>query len=411
MKADAVVIGGGASGLLLAATAAQRGLKIILLEPNDKLGRKLRLTGKGRCNITNDCDVAEVISNITSNKKFVKTALYNFSPADTISFFSSIGVKMKTERGNRVFPLSDSADEVADKLASFAKSNGVIVSKAKAESVLTDNGEVTAVLTNKGKIECRACAVCTGGLSYPGTGSNGDGHKIASMLGHKITACRPSLVALVSNDSFCSDMQGLSLKNINLSAFEDGKLVYSDFGEMLFTHFGVSGPLVLSASAHMQSFEKSKYELVLDLKPALSEKKLDIRVLRDFEKYKNSAFKNALSDLVPKSMVSAIITQTGIPSDTAVNSITKQQRKALVQTLKAFRINIVGALNMESAIITSGGVDTSEIDPRTMQSKLVKGLFFAGEILDVDAYTGGYNLQIAWSTARMAGNNLCKEEK
>ena len=407
MKADAVVIGGGAAGTLCAALAAGRGLDVVLLEPNRMLGRKLRITGKGRCNVTNDCDARQFISAIPGDGRFLQSAIHKFGTLDTKALFEGLGVALKTERGNRVFPESDRADDIADALTKLARENGVRVLRERATRILTDEaGAVRAVASGGGEIECEAAVICTGGLSYPGTGSSGDGYRMARELGHTIRPCRPSLVPLESPDAWCREMQGFSLRNVELSAYEDEKLIYKALGEMLFTHFGVSGPLVLSASAHMRRFGECRYRLSIDLKPGLDEKKLDARLLRDFEKYSNREFRNSLGDLAGRAMIPVLVELSGIPGDTRTNSVTRQQRAALAQLLKHFPVSLSGPRPIAEAIVTSGGVATTEVNPRTMESKLVPGLYFAGEVLDLDAYTGGYNLQIAWSTAFVAANSL-----
>lgn len=406
LSADVVVIGGGASGMMCTAVAAERGLDVILLEPNKILGRKLRITGKGRCNVTNNCDIKEFLTNIPGDGRFLYSALNRLSPHDTMELFEGLGLKLKTERGNRVFPVSDNANDVAGTLQRYMHRSGVRIERCSAKHILTENSAVIGVQTDDGVIDCRAAVICTGGLSYPLTGSKGAGYKMAQELGHTVTECRPSLVPLESDNEYCAQMQGFSLRNVTLSAFEDGKLIYKELGEMLFTHFGVSGPLVLSASSHMRSFGKANYTLSIDLKPALDEKKLDARLLRDFEKYANRDFANSLGDLAGKAMIPVLIELSGIPADTKVNSITREQRHALLTLLKNFPVSISGPRPIDEAIVTSGGVSTKEINPRTMESKLISGLHFAGEVMDLDAYTGGFNLQIAWSTAYTAANSL-----
>lgn len=405
-RADVVVIGGGASGMMCSAVAAERGLDVILLEPNKILGRKLRITGKGRCNVTNNCDIKEFLTNIPGDGRFLYSALNRLSPRDTMELFEGLGLKLKTERGNRVFPVSDNANDVAGALQRYMHRSGVRIERCSAKHILTENSAVVGVQTDEGVIDCRAAVICTGGLSYPLTGSKGAGYKMAQELGHTVTERRPSLVPLESDDEYCAQMQGFSLRNVTLSAFEDGKLIYKELGEMLFTHFGVSGPLVLSASSHMRNFGKANYTLSIDLKPALDEKKLDARLLRDFEKYANRDFANSLGDLAGKAMIPVLIELSGIPADTKVNSITRDQRHALLTLFKNFPVSISGPRPIDEAIVTSGGVSTKEINPRTMESKLISGLHFAGEVMDLDAYTGGFNLQIAWSTAYTAANSL-----
>lgn len=406
LSADAVVIGGGAAGMMCSAVAAERGLDVILLEPNKILGRKLRITGKGRCNVTNNCDIREFLNNIPGDGRFLYSALNRLSPRDTMELFESLGLHLKTERGNRVFPVSDNANDVAGTLQRYMNRAGVRVIHSSAKHIITEADTVTGVETCDGVIECRAAVICTGGLSYPLTGSRGAGYKMAQELGHTVTPTRPSLVPLESDDDYCAEMQGFSLKNVTLSAYEDDKLIYKELGEMLFTHFGVSGPLVLSASSHMRRFGEAKYELRIDLKPGLDEKKLDARLLRDFEKYANRDFANSLGDLAGKAMIPVLVRLSGIPAETKVNSITREQRHELLRLLKSFPVSVSGPRPIDEAIVTSGGVSTKEINPRTMQSKLVCGLYFAGEVMDLDAYTGGFNLQIAWSTAYVAANSI-----
>ena len=403
---ELVVIGGGAAGLMCAIQAAGRGIDTVLLEPNRQLGRKLRITGKGRCNVTNNCDIKTFMANIPGDGRFLYSALNRFSPADVIAFFENAGLPLKTERGNRVFPVSDNANDVAGTLSRLCERSSVRILHTRATKILSSDGAVCAVETGQGRINCRAAAVCTGGLSYPLTGSDGDGYRFAEKFGHSIAPTRPSLVPLESDDDYCAEMQGFSLKNVALSVYENEKLLYKEQGEMLFTHFGVSGPLVLSASAHMRNFDSSVYRLSIDLKPALDEKKLDARILRDFEKYSNREFKNALSDLAGYTMIPALVRLSGIPENMKVNSITREQRLKLVQLFKAFPVSVSGARPIAEAIVTAGGVSTKEVNPRTMESKLVSGLYFAGEVLDLDGYTGGFNLQIAWSTGYVAGNSV-----
>ena len=409
MNADSpalVVIGGGPAGMMCACQAAKRGLAVTLLEPNDKLGRKLRITGKGRCNLTNNCDVKTFMANIPGDGRFLYSALSRLGSAETMAFFEENGLPLKTERGNRVFPQSDNANDVANLMTSLCRRAGVKILKCRARQIVAENGAVAGVMTDAGYIPCRAAAICTGGLSYPLTGSDGAGYRFAEALGHTVNPTRPSLVPLESPDEYCAEMQGFSLKNVTLSAYEDGKLVYKELGEMLFTHFGVSGPLVLSASSHMRRMGSAAYKLEIDLKPGLDEKKLDARLLRDFEKYANKEYKNALGDLLGSKMIPVVIRLSGIPEDTRVNHITREQRMKLLHLLKAFPVAVSGARPIDEAIVTAGGVSTKEVNPRTMESKLVSGLYFAGEVLDLDAYTGGFNLQIAWSTGFVAGNSV-----
>lgn len=410
ISCDLVVIGGGASGLMLAATAAERGLTVTVLDPNQKLGRKLRITGKGRCNLTNHCDVKTVLANMPGDGRFLYSAMNRFSPADVMTWFEDRGLPLKIERGNRVFPISDNANDVAELLLKECRRFGVRFLRTKAKAICSKDGRVSGVVAEEGTISCRAAAVCTGGLSYPLTGSTGDGYRFAKSFGHTVIAPQASLVPLESEDEYCSQMQGFALKNVCLSAYEDDRLIYRELGEMLFTHFGVSGPLVLSASAHMRHMDSCQYRLEIDLKPGLDEKKLDARLLRDFEKYANREFKNALIDLAGKSMIPVLIELSGIPEDTKVHDITREQRMRLLRLFKAFPVSVSGKRPIDEAIVTAGGVNPKEVNPRTMESKLMPGLYFAGEVLDLDAYTGGFNLQIAWSTARTAGLAVLKEE-
>ena len=393
--------------MMAAITAGEQGRRVILLEHEKFCGRKLRITGKGRCNVCNHCDVKTFLQNVPRNPKFLYSALNRFSPADTISFFEGLGVPLKTERGNRVFPCSDNAHDVAKALEKAMKRANVQIVYENAEEVAAQNGAVRGVRTSSGLIECESVLIATGGISYPLTGSTGDGFRMAEKLGHTVSPLRPSLVPLESYDDYCREMQGFSLKNVTLNVFDSsGGLVYSELGEMMFTHFGVTGPLVLSASAHMRDFGTEHYRMEIDLKPGLDEKKLDARILRDFDKYKNKDFANALCDLAGRTMIPVLVRLSGIPEDTKVNSVTREQRLNLLRLFKAFPVSVSGPRPVSEAIVTSGGVSVQEVDPRTMQSKLVHGLFFAGEILDVDAYTGGFNLQIAWSTGRTAGMNI-----
>ena len=408
LKADVVVIGGGAAGSMCALTAAQRGLSVVLLEPNKMLGKKLRITGKGRCNVTNNCDIKTVLANIPGDGRFLYSALNRFEPRDTMALFESLGVPLKTERGNRVFPVSDRSHDIANALERAYAHAGGRVLHAAATDILTRDGAVCAVVTTEGTIDCGAAVVCTGGMSYPLTGSTGDGYRFAQQFGHTVTPLRASLVPLESNDPWCAEMQGFSLRNVTLTVYDEhNKQVYSDLGEMLFTHFGVSGALVLSASADMRDFSQHSYRLSIDLKPALDEKKLDARILRDFQKYANRDFKNALYDLAGHAMIPVLVRLSGIPEDTKVNTVTREQRHKLVELFKHFPVSVCGTRPISEAIITSGGVSVKEINPRTMAAKRMPGLYFAGEVLDLDAYTGGYNLQIARSTGYVAGSAVC----
>lgn len=381
--------------------AAQRGAKVLLLERNERLGKKLLITGKGRCNVTNNCTSAEVLQNIPRNGRFLFSALENFSPSQIMAFFEDHGCKLKVERGNRVFPITDKSSSILECLRNVMHRSGVHVQTGRVKEILTADGSVIGVSTDANKFFSKAVILATGGVSYPTTGSTGDGYKMAKLLGHTIVEPVGSLVPLECEGTDCPDMQGLSLRNVGVKLLNaKGKVLYKDFGELLFTHFGVSGPTVLSASAHLKGEGCS---LVIDLKPALDEGKLNERLLRDLEQYRNRTMENALTDLLPRSMIPVVLKRLGIPFDLQANSLTKQQRRSLVELLKAFRLEIIGRRPVAEAIITSGGVKVSEIDPKTMESKLVSGLYFAGEIIDCDAYTGGFNLQIAWATAYAAG--------
>jgi len=404
---DLVVIGGGAAGMLASAFAAKRGISTVLLEPNKKLGKKLRITGNGRCNLTNNCDIGEFINNVVRNGRFLYSALSRFSPSDAMAFFEGLGITLKTESGKRVFPASDSGEEVARVLTDFVHGSGVKVLRAAARKILAEEGAVSAVVTtNDETIKCRAAILCTGCLSYPGTGSKGDGYIMARELGHNVTPLGSSLVPLVSKEDYCREMQGLSLKNVRLTALDGkGKVIFQGLGEMIFTHFGVSGPLVLSASARMADYDKEVYRLSIDLYPGLDEKRLDEMVLSQLAAQRNRDVKNALDSMAGRMMI-PLLRLSGIPAETKANSVTREQRWNLVRLLKAFPVTVAGPRPVEEAVITRGGVDVRQVNPKTMESKLVKGLYFAGEILDVDAYTGGFNLQIAWSTGYAAGNSV-----
>lgn len=396
--------------MMAAITAAEQGARAALLEPNDKLGRKVRITGKGRCNVTNDCDPATVLANVPTNPKFLHSCLTAFPPSAVKAYFEGLGVPLKTERGARVFPVSDNANDIADALARRLRSLGVEHIHARAVRILTDaDGAVRAVQTDRGEIPCVAAIVCTGGLSYPATGSTGDGYRLAAALGHTIVPARASLVPLESPAPWCAELAGFAPRNVDLTVLEDGRALYTERGEMLFAHFGVTGPLVLSASAHMRRWGEREYALRIDFKPALDEKKLDERILRDFAKYANRDIANALADLAPRSLIPVLLALAGIPGQTKVHDITRAQRKALSGLFKAFPVPLSGPRPVAEAIVTGGGVDVRQVDPRTMGSKLTPGLYFAGEVLDVDGYTGGFNLQIAWATGRCAGLAAGKE--
>ena len=397
------VIGGGPAGMMACGRLKERVSNVILIEQNSFLGKKLRITGKGRCNITNTADVEEILNNVPTNKRFLYSALYSFTNDDTVSLINSLGVETKEERGGRVFPKSDNARDVAEALKRYALGKNVKLVKEKAEDICIKDGCVTGIRTNKGVIACDSVVLATGGKSYPLTGSDGSGYKIAENAGHTIIPPKPSLVPLVTREKWVKDVMGLSLKNVELTLFCGKKKLYSDFGEMLFTHFGISGPIVLSASAHLKKFEGVTASI--DLKPALSQEQLDKRICRDFEKFNKKHLQNSLDELLPKAIIAVIIDITGINPHKEVCNITKEERKLLAATIKNLPLTVTGTRPIEEAIITSGGIKVSEIDPSTMESKIVKGLYFAGEIIDVDAYTGGFNLQIAFSTGFLAGEN------
>ncbi len=409
MHYDGIVIGGGPAGMFAAITAAQEGQRVLLLEKNDRLGKKLLITGKGRCNITNDCSPQEILQNVPRNGRFLYSAMDAFPPEAIRTFLEQQGCPVKTERGNRVFPVSDRASSVLEALQRAMRANRVEVRTAKVREILTLDGVVTGVRTDREVLQASWVILATGGLSYPTTGSTGDGYAMAENLGHTIIPAEGSLVPLETQGGDCQAMQGLSLRNVGVKLINaKGKVLYKDFGELLFTHFGVSGPTVLSASTHLKG---EGCQLILDLKPALEESKLDARILRDLEMYKNRSMENALTDLLPRSMIPVVLRRLQISADLQANSFSKEQRRALVSLLKAFPILIQGKRPVAEAIITSGGIQVSQIDPRTMESKLVPGLYFAGEIIDCDAYTGGFNLQIAWATAYAAGRAVgCREK-
>ena len=407
MTNDVVVIGGGAAGVMAACTAAEQGHRVLLIEKNERIGRKVMITGKGRCNVTNATyTVEELLENIPVNPRFLYSAFHCFMPVDTMELFEGLGVPLKVERGNRVFPVSDKAVDIVDALDKWLKQTGVHRLHDTVKHILVEDGVVTGVETDQhGRIDAFAVILATGGLSYPRTGSTGDGYRMAKEVGHTVTEIVPSLVPMTSDDPSCADMQGLSLRNVSVSVVDvkTGKTVYSDFGEMLFTHFGVSGPVILSASSHLHELQKGEYELRIDLKPALSDEQLEARLLRDFEANSNKNFRNSLGDLLPKSMIPVFLRKTGVNPYKKVNQITREERREILHTLREFTIPLSGFRPVEEAIVTSGGVQVKEVDPKTMESKLVEGLYFAGEVLDVDAYTGGFNLQIAFSTGRLAG--------
>lgn len=401
-----IVIGGGAAGMMAAIAAAEEGAAVVLLEKNEKLGKKIYITGKGRCNVTNACETEDLLKNVVTNRRFMYSALYAFTNMQTMEFFEECGVALKVERGERVFPVSDKSSDVINGLARRLKQAGVTVRfNATVKEVCVTDGTVSGVELQTGeRLSCDACIVATGGLSYASTGSTGDGYTFAKLCGHTVTDCYPSLVGLKITEPFAKELEGLSLKNVSMKAVQGKKVLYDGFGEMLFTADGISGPLVLSASTVItDKVDGGEVIVSLDLKPALSKDELDARILRDFEEAKNKQFRNALDKLLPQRLIRVIIGLCGIPEDKQVNSVTKQERAGLVDVLKGMELHIKKTGGFNEAVITKGGVSVKEVNPSTMESKLTSGLYFAGEVLDVDALTGGYNLQIAWSTGYLAG--------
>ncbi len=411
MGRKVVVIGAGAAGLFAAGCAAEAGADVTVFEKNKFPGKKLNITGKGRCNVTNNCSFDELMSNVPQNPRFMYSAFSAFTPQDMMAFLENEGIELKTERGGRVFPVSDKARDITDALFSFAKGNGAKFKFESVREVIYENGAVSGVETAAGKVMCDAVIIATGGASYPLTGSTGDGYTFAEGAGHTVVSPKGSLVPLCVERETCKMAQGLTLKNVVLSAYnEKGKLLFSEIGEMLFTHFGMSGPLVLSASAHMRDFEKEKYYVCIDLKPGLTPEKLEDRILRDIEEKKNKDIHNLLRGLLPSGLIPVVLKKSGIDASVKGNSLTRELRKTLRDTLKCLRFDVDGKRPIEEAIITSGGVNVREINPKTMESKKMCGLYFAGEVLDVDAYTGGFNLQIAWSSAYAAGKSAAGGE-
>ncbi|MBO5200844.1 MAG: NAD(P)/FAD-dependent oxidoreductase [Clostridia bacterium] len=405
MRTKVAIVGGGAAGLMAAYAAADRGLDVTVFERNSRPARKVMITGKGRCNVTNNCDLDTFMANTPHGGRFMYSAFSAFTCSDTISFFEKQGVPLKTERGNRVFPVSDKAVDIVDALVSAASDRGVMFINARVADIIEENRCVTSVITDAGKeFFFDKVILATGGCSYPVTGSTGDGYEFARRLGHTVTELRPSLVPIMTKESFCSKLCGLSLKNVQLSLYEEGKKkpVYSELGEMMFTDFGITGPLVLSASAYVDK-EADKYTIIIDLKPALDREALDKRILRDFAEEPNKDFINALDKLLPKRMIPIIVHNSGIDPRTKVNSVTREERQRLISALKELKMHILRLRPIEEAVVTSGGIKLKEIDPATMQSKLIGGLYFAGEIIDVDCFTGGFNLQTAFSTGYLAG--------
>lgn len=405
MTNDVIVAGGGPAGLFSAYNAAKNGKSVLLLEKNDRCGRKLDITGKGRCNVTNMCSREEFLANVIANPRFLMSALSRFSPEDTVDFFESEGVPTKVERGNRVFPVSDRANDITKALVNACRREGVKILRRNVTGLIVSDGVVKGVRCAKEEFMSGSVIIACGGSSYPKTGSDGSGHRLAESVGHTITAIRPSLVPLTSPDKLCRDCMGLSLKNVGISFYgSSNKPLYYEQGEMMFTHFGVTGPVILSASSYLKN--EFPYQMYIDLKPALDEKTLDKRLLRDFSEFQNRELKNAFSALMPSKLIEPFVKLTGIPPETRVNSLTREQRGTILSLLKALPVKINGTRPINEAIVTGGGVDCREINPKTMESKLISGLYFAGEVMDVDAYTGGFNLQIAFSTAFVAGNSV-----
>lgn len=402
-----IVIGAGAAGMMAGGTAARLGASVTILEKNSRVGRKILITGKGRCNVTNNCDEQTFIQNVPVNGRFLYSAISSFNTQDTIDFFEGLGLPLKTERGNRVFPKSDRAMDVVDTLHSFVTDSGCKIINDSAKELITENGEVIGVKTENNTYYADSVIICCGGKSYPLTGSTGDGYTLAKQAGHTISDLKPSLVPLESHNPDCKAMQGLSLKNVSLKIVDakNNKTVYSDFGEMLFTHFGMSGPMILSASSHIRDISDRKYIAQIDLKPALSFEQLDKRLQNEFTINSNKDVSNSFSKLLPRKIIVPVLKRWGVAFDKKCNSITKEERKKLADILKCFDVEISGFRPIDEAIITSGGVKTSEINPKTMGSKIVRDLYFAGEVIDCDAYTGGFNLQIAWSTGHLAGES------
>ena len=406
-NASVIVIGGGAAGMMAAVQAARNGAQVILFEKNEKLGKKLRITGKGRCNVTNDCDKNEFMQNVATNSKFLFAAISRFSTSDTKDFFEECGILLKVERGKRVFPVSDKAQDIVDAMVNACVESGVQIINKGVEGLIIEDKQILGVIAEGEGYGAKSVIVCTGGASYPRTGSTGDGYQFARKAGHSISEIKPSLVPLVSEGKLCARLQGLSLKNVALKIKDTttSMVVYEDFGEMMFTHFGLTGPMVLSASAHLSDIESGKYVACIDMKPALDFKTLDTRILSDFSVAINKDFINSLDALLPQKMIPVIVGLSGIDARKKVNSITKEERERLVDLIKNIEIPLVGFRPINEAIITKGGVNVNEISPKTMESKIILGLYFAGEVLDLDAYTGGFNLQIAFSTATLAGEN------
>lgn len=405
-KNKIAIVGGGASGLVAAYFSAARGNDVVLFEKNEKLGKKIYITGKGRCNLTNDCTPEKYLENVVNNKKFMFSAINNFTPEDVIAFFEKNGLKLKTERGNRVFPSSDKASDVTKTLEKLILTAGVEIRlNEEVKEILAENGAIKGLRTNEGFFSFDSVVICTGGISYPLTGSTGDGYRFAESVGHTVTPLRPALTGIELSGNDYTEAQGISLKNVSLTAYAEGKKVYSDFGEMLFTHFGISGPIVLSCSSVINGIDSDKITVSIDLKPALSADVLDKRLLREFAENKDKSVFNAIRSLLPKNLVNLTLKRANVNNSKICSEITKKERETLVKTLKNLSFSVKGLRNLDEAIVTSGGVSVKEIDPKTMESKLCKGLFFAGEVIDVDCFTGGFNMQTAFSTGAQAGKN------
>lgn len=405
-----LIVGGGAAGMLASIFAARNGNEVHVFEKNEKLGKKLFITGKGRCNLTNACDMDTLFSSVVTNDKFLYSSFYGYTNQDVMDFFESLGLQIKVERGNRVFPASDHSSDVIKVLEKEMKAQGVQIHLYQTVTqIAKKDGRFAALkLADGTMVEGDACILCTGGMSYQTTGSTGDGYRFAKALGHKVTELRPSLVPIETKEYFVPELMGLSLKNVETRILDGKKVLYQDFGEMLFTHYGVSGPLILSASAYIgkELSEKKELKLSIDLKPSLSEEQLDARVLREFEANHNKQFKNAIGGLFPSKLVPVMIAESGIDSEKKVNVISKEERQGFVHLIKNFEVTLIRLRDYKEAIITQGGINVKEVNPSTMESKLVEGVYFAGELLDLDAVTGGFNLQIAWSTAYAAGSNI-----
>ncbi len=403
---DIIIIGGGAAGCMAAVQAARLGRSVAVFEKNERTGRKLRITGKGRCNVTNNSTIEEHMRNIPVNPRFLYSSYSCFDAVDTMNFFEELGVPLKTERGNRVFPVSDKADDIADALSREMKRLGVKLIHKRVTGLITEDGRCCGVKAGQEKFRAESVLIACGGKSYPNTGSDGDGYLLAASAGHTITDIKPSLVPMTSPDRYCAEMMGLSLRNVTLKLYDREDVIYSELGEMLFTHFGVSGPLVLSASSHIRDMQPDRYILRIDLKPGLTAEQLDLRLQRDFKDNLNRDFVNGIRKLMPAKLIPVAVRLSGISPEQKVNGITREQRRKFGELIKAFPVRISGFRPVDEAIITSGGVSVREINPGTMESKLMPGLFFAGEVIDVDAYTGGFNLQIAFSTAYSAAMHM-----